>query len=192
MSKRVVKLQYNSPVVLTFALLSLAALILGVLTGGWTTVKLFSVYRSSPTDLLTYPRFVLHVLGHSSYSHYIGNMMMILVIGPALEERYGSKPLFWAIFITALVSGMVQWLFFPKTALLGASGIVFMMILMASFGGARNGVIPITTILVAIFYLGGELWNAIFQDNNISELAHIVGGICGMLMGFALSGSRRK
>ena len=67
-----------------------------------------------------------------------------------------------------------------------------MMILMASFGGARNGVIPITTILVAIFYLGGELWNAIFQDNNISELAHIVGGICGMLMGFALSGSRRK
>ena len=78
------------------------------------------------------------------------------------------------------------------SALLGASGIVFMMILMASFGGARNGVIPITTIFVAVFYLGGELWNAIFQQNNIAELAHIVGGLCGMLMGFALSGKRKR
>ena len=51
MSKRVLKIQYNSPVVLSFAFLSLAALVLGKLTGGWTTVKLFSVYRSSPTDL---------------------------------------------------------------------------------------------------------------------------------------------
>lgn len=74
MKKHVVKIQYNSPVVLSFALLSLAALILNTLTGGWTTVKLFSVYRSSAADFLTYPRFILHVLGHSSYSHYIGNM----------------------------------------------------------------------------------------------------------------------
>ena len=70
--------------------------------------------------------------------------------------------------------------------------LIFMMILMASFGGARNGVIPITTIFVAVFYLGGELWNAIFQQNNIAELAHIVGGLCGMLMGFALSGKRKR
>ena len=87
--KRLVRLQYNSPVVLTFALLSLAALLLDKFTGGWTTVKLFSVYRSPLTDILTYPRFVLHVLGHSGYSHYIGNMMMILVVGPPLEEKYG-------------------------------------------------------------------------------------------------------
>ena len=34
MKKFVVKLQYNSPVVLTFALLSLGALLLGFSTGG--------------------------------------------------------------------------------------------------------------------------------------------------------------
>lgn len=140
--KRLVRLQYNSPVVLTFALLSLAALLLDKFTGGWTTVKLFSVYRSPLTDILTYPRFVLHVLGHSGYSHYIGNMMMILVVGPPLEEKYGSRSLFWAIFLTALVSGLVQWLFFPGTALLGASGIVFMMIVMSSLAGMKDGYIP--------------------------------------------------
>ena len=109
-----------------------------------------------------------------------------------MEDRFGSWNTLWAILVTAFVTGLVYFIFFPGSALLGASGIVFMMILMASFGGARNGVIPITTIFVAVFYLGGELWNAIFQQNNIAELAHIVGGLCGMLMGFALSGKRKR
>ena len=63
------KLQYNSPVILTFFFLSLAALALGELTGGWTTFHLFSVYRSSLTDPLFYVRLVGHVLGHSGYAH---------------------------------------------------------------------------------------------------------------------------
>jgi rhomboid protease GluP len=184
--KRVVKLQYNSPVVLTFALLSLAALILGKLTGGWTTTKLFSVYRSSPADLLTYPRFILHVLGHSSYSHYIGNIMMLLVIGPTLEERYGSKCLLEAIVITALVSGMIQWLFFPNTALLGASGIVFMMIVMCSLSGMKNGCIPLTLVLVLILYIGGEIIDGVTLKDNVSQLTHIIGGICGAVLGIAM------
>ena len=92
--KRLFRLQYNAPVTLTFALVSLAALILGKVTDGWTTTYLFSVWHSSLSDILTYPRFILHVLGHTDYSHYIGNMMMILVVGPGLEEKYGSKSLF--------------------------------------------------------------------------------------------------
>lgn len=186
MSKKVVKIQYNSPVVLSFALISLGALILGVLTGGWSTARFFSVYRSSPSDLLTYPRFVLHVLGHSSYSHYIGNMMMILVIGPALEERYGSRSLFWAIFITALVSGMVQWLLFPNTALLGASGIVFMMIVMSSLAGMKNGCIPLTLIFVLVLYIGGEIVDGVTLQDNVSQLTHIIGGACGAILGVAM------
>ena len=67
-----------------------------------------------------------------------------------------------------------------------------MMILLSSFGGVRNGVIPITLILVAVFYLGGELWDAIFVDDNVSQLTHIIGGLCGTFLGFALSGRRRR
>ena len=169
--KRLVRLQYNSPVVLTFALLSLAALLLDKLTGGWTTVKLFSVYRSPLTDILTYPRFVLHVLGHSGYSHYIGNMMMILVVGPPLEEKYGSRSLFWAIFLTALVSGLVQWLFFPGTALFGASPILFMIILKSTQAGMKDANIPSTIV------------DGVVLSDNVSQLTHIIGGICGAVMG---------
>lgn len=184
--KRLVKLQYNSPVVLTFARCSLGALLLGSITDGWTTQKLFCVYRSSLADALTYPRFVLHVLGHSGYAHYIGNMMLILVVGPPLEEKYGSRSLFWAIFITALVSGLVQWLFFPGTALLGASGIVFMMIVMSSLAGMKDGYIPITLILVLVLYVGGEIVDGVVLSDNVSQLTHIIGGVCGAFLGMSM------
>ena len=186
------KISYNAPVALTFAILSLAALLLGWITNGWTTSHLFSVYRSSLADPLTYIRFLGHVLGHSGYAHYIGNIVLILVLGPNLEDRFGSWNTLWAIVITAVVSGLVQFIFFPGTALLGASGIVFMMILLSSFGGVRNGTIPTTLILVAIFYLGGELWDAIFVDDNVSQLTHSIGGVCGTVLGFALSGKKKK
>lgn len=186
------KLSYNAPVALTFALLSLVALILGSVTDGWSTYHLFSVYRASLSDPLTWVRFFCHVLGHSGYQHYIGNIVLILVLGPNLEDRFGSWNILWAIMITALISGLVQYLFFPGSALLGASGIVFMMILLSSFGGVRNGVIPITLILVAVCYLGGELWDAIFKSDNVSQLTHIVGGLCGTVLGFSLSKSRRN
>ena len=186
MKRKTIRFQYNSPVVLSFALLSFAALILHGLTGGYTTIKLFSVYRSSLTDIWTYPRFILHVLGHSGYARYIGNMMMILVVGPPLEEKYGSRSLLWAMLITALISGMVQWLFFSGTALLGASGIVFMMIVMSSLSGMKDGCIPLTLVLVLILYVGGEVVDGLVLSDNVSQLTHIIGGLCGALFGLSL------
>lgn len=186
------KLSYNAPVALTFALLSLVVLIVGNITNGWTTYHLFSVYRAPLSDPLAWVRFFGHVLGHSGYQHYIGNIVLILVLGPNLEDRFGSWNILWAILLTALVSGLVQYVFFPGSVLLGASGIVFMMILLSSFGGVSNGVIPITLILVAVCYLGGELWDAIFKQDNVSQLTHIVGGVCGTVLGFILSKSKKR
>ena len=94
--------QYNSPVILTFFLLSLGALFLGRYTGGWTTTHLFSVYRSSLKDPLFYFRLLGHVLGHGSWDHFINNMLLLLVVGPPMEEKYGSLPLLKGILLTAL------------------------------------------------------------------------------------------
>ncbi|MDY3906565.1 MAG: rhomboid family intramembrane serine protease [Lawsonibacter sp.] len=181
------RVQYNAPVVLTFALLSLAALVLGMLTGGWTTSLLFCVYRAPLSDPLTYVRMVGHVLGHSGYAHYMGNMMLLLVVGPPLEEKYGSRKLLFCILVTALVSGLVQFLLFPGTALLGASGIVFMMIVLSSLAGMKEGTIPLTLILVVILYLGGEVADAFTAQDNVSQLTHIIGGVCGAALGFGMS-----
>ena len=144
-------------VILSFALLSLAALLLGGWTDGATTYRYFSVYRSSLSDPLTYVRFFGHVLGHANYEHYMGNMLLLLLVGPGIEEKYGHRTTALCIAATALVTGLVQFIFFPNTVLLGASGVVFMMIVLSSFTEMGKEGIPITLILVVIFYLGGEL-----------------------------------
>ena len=184
------RIQYNAPVVLTFSLLSLGALLLGELTGGVSTGLLFCVYRSPLTDPLTYARLFTHVLGHAGYSHFMGNIMLLLVVGPPLEEKYGSRRLLGCIALTALVSGLVQVLLFPGTALLGASGIVFMMIVLSSLAGMREGAIPLTLILVVLLYLGGEVAAALTTQDSVSQLTHVVGGLCGAVLGFAMGGAR--
>ena len=189
MKKLVIRL--NSPVVLCFALLSLLALLLGDVTGGAATTRFVCVYRSSLADPLTYLRLFTHVLGHAGYSHYLGNMLLLLLVGPPLEEKYGSRTLLLTIAVTALVTGLVQFIFFPQTALLGASGVVFMMIVLSSFTEMKKGGIPITLILVVVFYLGGELVDGLKNTDNISQLTHIVGGVCGMVFGFTLRSRKR-
>ena len=185
------KLQYNSPVILTFFLLSLGVLVLDWITGGWTTLHAFCVYRSSMADPLFYVRLFGHVLGHAGFDHFLGNMLLLLVIGPPLEEKYGSGTMVWMIALTALVTGLVNFIFFPHTALLGASGVVFMMIVLSSFTAARKGEIPVTLILVVIFYLGGEIMDGLFKQDNVSQIAHIVGGLCGLVFGFTVRRGRR-
>ena len=190
MSNKLV-IRFNSPAVLTFALLSLGALLLDGLTGGFTTSELFCVYRASLADPFTYVRFFGHVLGHSGYEHYMGNMLLLLLVGPALEEKYGSRTLTITIVVTALVTGLVHFIFFPSSALLGASGIVFMMIVLSSFTEMKKDGIPVTLILVVIFYLGGEILDGIRGNDSVSQLTHIVGGVCGIVFGFSLKGGKR-
>lgn len=189
--KRGALLQYNAPATLTFSLLCLFVLFLDFITDGNSTVKLFCVYRSSWSDPLSYIRIFTHVLGHADFSHLTGNLVLMLVVGPALEERYGSGSMWWAIIVTAFMSGIIQCLFFPGTALMGASGIVFMMIIISSLGGMRGG-IPITLILVFVIYIGGEIYSGISTNDNISQITHIVGGIIGAIMGIGMRARGRK
>ena len=183
------KVRYNSPVILTYSFVALAVLIIGIVTDRWLIFKLFSVYRSSPLDPLTYVRMFTYVLGHIDFNHYMANMLLMLIVGPPLEEKYGSKKLLIAIVITAFVGGVVQITFFPNTSLLGASGIVFMMIVLSSFAGMEKGSIPFTLIIVIILYLGQEILQGITIRDNISQFTHIIGGICGVFIGFAYSKS---
>ena len=85
-------ISYNSPVVLTFSLICLGALVLGFVTGGYTNGLLFSVYRSSLADPLTYFRFVGHVFGHAGWDHFIGNMTLLLVVAYFFDSLLCSVP----------------------------------------------------------------------------------------------------
>ena len=112
-------------------------------------------------------------------------MLLLLVVGPPLEEKYGSLTLLWGILLTALVSGVLQCVFFPGSALLGASGIVFMLVMLSSLAGMKSVRVPATLLLVAVLYLGQEVYSIFFVQDNVANFMHLVGGACGTAFGFA-------
>ncbi|MCR5250449.1 MAG: rhomboid family intramembrane serine protease [Lachnospiraceae bacterium] len=182
--KKKFKVTINAPVVLGFALACLIAFILGLVSGGFLTDLLFMTKRSSLLSPLTWLRLFTHVLGHSGWEHFIGNMSYILLLGPMLEEKHGSQKIIEVILITALVASVVNRILFPNVGLLGASGIVFAFILMTSFTSFKEGEIPLSFILVAVIFLGKEIIDGIFVRDNISNLSHILGGVVGAIAGY--------
>ncbi len=186
MRKSKIIFSFNAPAVLCFALLSLGALGLSILTGGASNRAVFSVYRSSFLSPLAYVRLLGHVLGHTSFSHYVSNMALILALGPIVEERYGSWRLLLMLAVTAVVSGLFHLFLGPNTMLMGASGIVYMLIFLASTSGAKGGEIPLTLVAVIVLYCTQEIMGGLFKADDISHLTHIVGGLCGAVMGLFL------
>jgi len=182
------RITLNAPVVLGFAALCCVATLLGYATGGASDTLLFACYQSSLFDPLTYVRFFTHSLGHSGWEHLAGNMAFILLLGPLLEEKYGGRALLEVILITALACGLVNFVLFPGTAIMGASGVVFAFILLASITDAHEGEIPITFILVALIFLGQQVYQGVFVADSVSQLSHIIGGVVGAIIGFGLVG----
>ena len=53
------------------------------------------------------------------------------------------------------------------------------LILLSSFTSIKEGTIPLTFILVALIYIGGQAYDGIFIKDNVSNLIHILGGAVG-------------
>lgn len=184
------KIRYNSPVVLTFSLLCIAVYVVDLVAGmgnapntvGPITRQFFTLSGifdwSNPLD---YVRLFSYTMGHANQAHIMGNMSIFLLIAPIMEEKYGSRRILFMMLATAIVTGVLQILLFD-TALLGASGIVFMFIVLVSFANVQKGSIPLTFILVVLFFIGQEIIHSL-QANNVSEYAHIMGGVMGGIFG---------
>ncbi len=184
---RKLKITFNAPVTLGFVFLCFVATLAGIMTGTKSTMAIFMTYHSSLRNPLTYIRFFTHIFGHSGWEHFIGNASFLLLLGPMLEEKYGSKEMIEVIAITAVATALITYIFFVNIALCGASGVVFAFIILASFTGFKAGEIPLTFILVAVIFIGQQVYQGIAVMDNISNMAHIVGGIVGACIGYMLN-----
>ncbi len=176
---------WNAPVVLTFALLALLVHLADAWAGGGIAAEYFAALPgfdyASPWSWF---RLVSHVLGHKDFAHLASNFSVILLVGPILEEKHGSRALLVMILSTTLVTGVLNTLFF-NTGLMGASGVVFMMILLGSFANHKPGEIPLTFLLVVGIYLAGEVSTVVRgEEDGVSHFAHVLGGLCGTVFGF--------
>lgn len=136
-----------------------------------------------------YVSLVGYTMGHASISHLIGNISIILLIGPFIEKRWGTKRLAVMVVLTALVTAFVHILFWDHS-LIGASGIVFMMIVLSSLIDLKGKEIPLTFILIVLLFIGQEVRGSFIED-QVSQFAHITGGVLGAIFGFSYRSAGR-
>lgn len=123
-----------------------------------------------------------YVFGHANWSHYLGNFSIILLVGPILEKQLGTKTLALYTLFTTVVTALFHILFWDHN-LIGASGVAFMMIVLVSLVGRKGNEIPLTFILIFLLFVGQEFLNA-FDDDQVSQFAHISGGAMGVVLGY--------
>ncbi len=175
-------IKFNAPIVLTYALICSVVFFFDKIFGFSVRHMFTFLNETNFANPLHIFKFVSHIAGHVSLDHLMGNMTFILLLGPIIEERYGSRQTLFMILTTAVLTALFN-LFLFNTGLIGASGVVFMFIVLVSFTNVKSGEIPITFILVAILFVGKELLNSVWDD-NVSQFAHIMGGVSGAIFGF--------
>lgn len=180
------KIKYNAPVILTYTIVSIIILVFS--NNGFATRFFVSPAHIDYTNPGFYFRLVSYIAGHANWHHLIGNLIIVLLVGPLLEEKYGSGKLMEMIFITAISTALLNALIFSNS-LIGGSGIAFMLILLSSFSNIRSKEIPLTFIFIAILFIGSEIISTLKID-KISQFSHLAGGCIGASYGFIRSGHR--
>lgn len=186
---------FNAPVTLTFSLLCLSVMLIqekmGILPVIFQSAgcqsSAFAFNWRNPAD---YASLLLHVFGHSDWNQLTGNLAFILLLGPSLEDRFGSGLLALMIAMTAFVTATINACFIPSV-IMGTSGTVFMMILLSSFTTIDKAKIPLTFILLCIAFLSRLFLGATAEASSAAAVAHIAGGLCGGVIGYLATGSTR-
>lgn len=176
------RITYNAKFTLSFCLVAVTVLLANMATGG-TINRLFSL--SPNLSLSGSYRLVTYIFCHGDIQHLIGNFLFLLLLGPILEEKYGAKLMLIMTAATAIATGFINAAFF-NDSIIGASGIVFMFIVLSSIVNVKQKEIPLTFLFIVSIYIGGEILSA-FNDDNISQFGHIIGGVCGGALGFLFS-----
>ena len=81
-----IRITYNAPVTLSFAITGAAILLLDGLLKGSLIPAIFTAPGNSscnvpfnPSSFIDYLRIILHVFGHSDWNHFVSNMAFILL-----------------------------------------------------------------------------------------------------------------
>ena len=174
------KITFNAPFTLWFSFLAIVSLLLQVFFQVQTSLTVLDGVFDYK-DWTDYVSLFGYVFGHANWGHYLGNFSIILLVGPILEKQLGIKKLAIYTLITILVTAIFHNLFWDH-GLIGASGVAFMMIVLVSLVGRKGNEIPLTFILIFVMFVGKEFIMA-FQDDQVSQFAHICGGAMGMVLG---------
>ncbi len=192
------KFQYDSPVMLTFAFITLIIFVLdtfafkGKLKETWlvTPTAAGGAFPFSFSDFPSILRLFIHIFGYSESPVLICNLIFILLLGSQMEERYGSVIIGIMIFVSGLFSAVLN-ACFCQNAVCGAEPVVFMLILLWTMMHLSRSKISASAIAVIALFIVMEIFRK--NPNGFVGVAIVAaGGLCGSLFAFLASPKARK
>lgn len=190
------KFSYDAPVTLTFALISVVIFLLNsfifkqkmdTIIASPTTAA--GALAFSASNFMSYLRILLYPFGSISSTALVSNLIFILLLGPSMEERYGSVIIGIMMCVSTIFSGVLT-ACFCTISLKGAIPIVFMLIFLNSFMSISKKKIPLSFVMAFILFivLGISEKN---PNGAIGIIINIAGGLCGSLFAFLTSPKAR-
>lgn len=184
---------FDSPVTISFSLLSVLLFVLNCLAfKGTLDVKILSSPTTSAgpipfmaTQISSYLRLFLYAFGSQNFVGLLSNLLFLLMLGPVMEERYGSLVIGIMMAVSVLFSGVLNTCF-CETSLQGCMPIIFMMIFLNSFMSFSKKKIPVSFLVIFVFYIAREVSGKTFSE-IVGLIICITGGLCGSLFAFLTS-----
>ena len=189
------KVSYDAPVTLTFVIVCAVLFLLNsfVIKDG----ALLKVLASPTTQAgslpfivkqpVSYVRLLLYIFGTGveagAGSVLITNLILIMLLGPAMEERYGSVIIGIMIFVSALFAGVLN-ACFCTDSLIGAVPVVSMMIFLNAFMSFSKKTFPLSFAAVVVLFVFLEIFSG---AGAVKIIICIAGGLCGSLFAFLTS-----
>lgn len=202
--KNSLKFIFDSPVVLVFSVVSAVIFISDLILKLNLSEKIFECpgAKSVPAfdfkSALSYVKLVIYPFGGENSTSFFLNIGFILLLGPVLEERYGSIMLALMIFITSLVGGVLT-ACVSTFGIYGCGGIVFMMIILSVLSVFIKKQLPVSWIFIFALYLAFSLFSGKkisgfmpFMQNNVPVFIQLASGVCGSLFGFFVCPKKRS
>ncbi|MBR4004517.1 MAG: rhomboid family intramembrane serine protease [Treponema sp.] len=213
MAKKKFKFLFDSPVVLTICAVSTLVFIFDTFVFKGKAVQvLFSCPMAHGENVfkfsnpLNYLNLLLHVFGSSGAPAFFVNTLLLLAMGPQLEERYGSLMLGLMCGIAVLVTGVLT-ACLGIQPVMGTMCLVFLMIFLASLTTlSKNSLLASWTAGLVMFtayslYSGfqnpaverveGVNSFIFFMQRNVVTFISMAGGLCGSLFGFLAAPKKR-
>ena len=190
------KVEYDAPVTLTFVIICVIIFLLNMIlakSGKGAGFEKIFVSPTSQAGLLpfipgapvSYIRLLFYIFGAAAgeASLLFTNLILIMLLGPAMEERYGSVIIGIMIFVSALFAGVLN-ACFCDTSLVGAVPLVSMMIFLNAFMSFSKKKFPLSFAAVMVLFVLLQIFSG---AGAVQIIICIAGGLCGSLFAFLTS-----
>ncbi|MBP5568442.1 MAG: rhomboid family intramembrane serine protease [Treponema sp.] len=191
------KFEYDAPVTLSFIVITVLIFVISLIAKDAKIQSLLVAPTNAAgkapfsfSNIKSILGLFLYIFGGADPALLFTNLLFIALIGPSMEERYGSFIIGIMMFVSALFAGVLN-ACFCKYPMSGCSAVVFMLVLLNAMMYFSKNKITGTSVSMIILFILREVY--IKNPNKaVGVIIILAGGLCGSLFAFLASPKARS